>query len=76
MPQDTSCDFYGQALVSLSPAVAALLSATALWVASRARSTSRDAQWTSSAIEEALSTPPGMPERRAAHRAVQLRRKR
>jgi NO-binding membrane sensor protein with MHYT domain len=34
-------------LLSLSPAVCALLSATALWVASRARSTSKDAQQTS-----------------------------
>lgn len=40
-------------LVSISPALSALLSATALWVASRARTTSRDAQQTS---QEALRT--------------------
>jgi hypothetical protein len=74
MLQDTSCASWLSVLESLSPAVAALLSATALWVASRARSTSRDAQSISSDLETALSTPPGMPERRAANRAVQRRR--
>jgi hypothetical protein len=68
--QVTSCDFFAQALVSLFPAVGALLSAIALWVASRARSTSKDAQSTSSDLANALTTPPGMPERRAGLAAL------
>jgi hypothetical protein len=44
-------------LVSVSPAVSALLSATALWVASRARSTSKVAQQTS---RVALGLSPGV----------------
>ncbi len=74
-PLDTSCVSWLAVLESLSPAVAGLLSAIALWVASRARSTSKDAQSTSQALGDALTTPPGMPERRAALRAVQARRK-
>jgi hypothetical protein len=46
-PDCTPSGSWGVVLVSLSPAVAALVSATALWVASRARGTSRVAQLTS-----------------------------
>jgi hypothetical protein len=43
----TCSDYWPRILDSLLPPVAGLLSATALWVASRARGTSRDAQSTS-----------------------------
>ena len=43
----TPTAYWQPILVSLLPPVSALLSATALWVASRARITSRDAQETS-----------------------------
>jgi hypothetical protein len=48
-PPSTCDDSWQPFLVSLSPAAAALLSAIALWVASQARTTSRDAQQTSQA---------------------------
>ena len=46
-PDSTCSESWQPFLLSLSPAVCALLSAIALWVASQARSTSRDAQQTS-----------------------------
>ncbi len=49
MPEPTLCNSLPDVLVSLSPALSGLLSAIALWVASRARTTSRDAQQTSQA---------------------------
>lgn len=49
MPEPTSCASWSTFLVSISPALTALLSAIALWVASRARTTSVDAQRTSQA---------------------------
>lgn len=55
--ENTSCTSYASFLLSVSPQVAALLSAIALWVASRARSTSKDAQRTSQAALR-TSTPP------------------
>lgn len=45
----TRCTSLADFLVSLSPALSALLSAIALWVASQARSTSKGAQQTSQA---------------------------
>lgn len=48
-PEDTCSTSWQPFLVSLSPALGALLSAIALWVASQARSTSRDALQTSQA---------------------------
>lgn len=45
----TCSAYWGSILTSLLPPVAALLSATALWVASKARSISTDAQSTSQA---------------------------
>lgn len=62
-------------LESLSPAVVALLSATALWVASRARSTSKDALWISESQERALALSLRRPTRNASPRAVRARRK-
>lgn len=50
----TPSAFWQQFLVYVSPAVAALLSATALLVASRARGTSRDAQLTSEGAVQTL----------------------
>lgn len=57
MPESTSCTSWPTFLLSLSPALGAVLSATALLVASLARSTSKDAQSTS---QQALaySAPP------------------
>lgn len=52
MPAATSCASWPDFLVSLSPALTALLSATALLVASRARTTSATAQRTSQAALE------------------------
>ena len=49
MPDCTPSAYWPLILNSLLPPAAALLSATALWVASRARSTSTDAQETSQA---------------------------
>jgi hypothetical protein len=49
MPAPTQCGSSTDFLISLSPALSALLSAIALWVGSRARITSRAAQQTSQA---------------------------
>lgn len=54
---NTSCTSWSAFLLSVSPAVGALLSATALWVASQARTTSKVAQQTSQALLE-YSKPP------------------
>ena len=60
VPEDTCSASWSAFLVSLSPAVCALLSATALWVASRARSTSSDALQTSQAATSlSLLASPG-----------------
>ena len=53
-------------LAYVLPPVGALLSATALWVASRARSTSRDAQSTSLAVADSLHLLPEPLERRGS----------
>lgn len=59
---DTCSTSWPSVLLSYSPAVGGLLSAIALWVASRARSTSKDAQLTSEAAKTlwllASDTPP------------------
>ena len=55
--------FWQSTTTSLLPAVSALLSAIALWVASRARSTSKAAQSTSLAVGYRSGL---LPERRAA----------
>lgn len=74
MPTCTPSDSWLLILTSLSPALAALLSATALWVAARARTTSRDAQSISQAVghrsgllperRKSSGSPPGARERR------------
>ncbi len=62
-------------LTYVLPPVGALLSATALWVASRARSTSKDAQSTSLGVADSLSLLPEPLERRGSRRAVRDPRK-
>ncbi len=57
-------DYWQAILTSVLPAVGALLSATALWVASRARTTSRDARSTSLALADHSGTLPSNFERR------------
>lgn len=57
MPDATPCPSWLSFLLSLSPALSALLSAIGLWVASRARTTSRVAQQTSEAALK-YSAPP------------------
>jgi len=49
MPDCTPAFYWQPILTYVLPPVGALLSATALWVASRARTTSQDAQSTSQA---------------------------
>lgn len=59
MPEPTHCSSYAGFLLSLSPALAGVLSAIALWVASRARTTSSDAQRTSQvALKYSQPQPP------------------
>jgi hypothetical protein len=53
-------------LTWLLPPAAAVLSATALWVASRTRGTSKDALQTSSDLERLLSERLGLPVRNAS----------
>jgi hypothetical protein len=70
MPDCTPYAFWQQFLPYVLPPVAGLLSATALWVASRARTTSVDAQQTSEDLRrislQALHTPEGSESLRAA----------
>jgi hypothetical protein len=62
-------------LVFTSPAVAALCSAIALWVASRARSTSRAVASTSEDQERALSLALGRPTRSVSRPVARGRKK-
>ena len=65
MPPCTSPVYWQPILDWLLPPAAALLSATGLWVASRARTTSRDAQQTSQAavsLSLLQAEPPGRSE--------------
>ncbi len=74
MPGCTPSAYLPQILAYVLPPVGALLSATALWVASRARSTSVDAHATSQAAVSlsllasdppvSRGFPPGAPDRR------------
>ncbi len=57
------------------PPVGALLSAIALWVASRARSTSVDAQSTSRAVADSLQLLPERQERRGSAKVVRALKK-
>ncbi len=60
----TPADYWPGILTYVLPPLGALLSATALWVASRARSTSQDAQSTSLALADRSGTLPTNLERR------------
>jgi hypothetical protein len=75
MPDCTQSDSFALFLGYVSPAVAALLSATALWVASRARSTSAAAQETSQAVATLSGLVPLSPVVRESLRGVPGQRK-
>jgi hypothetical protein len=62
-------------LTYVLPPLGALLSATALWVASKARTTSEDVRLTSEDLLASVQPPPGQPERRVSLRAARDRRK-
>ncbi len=62
-------------LAYVLPPVGALLSAIALWVASRARSTSEDARSTSLALLDSSQLLPERLERRGSHTAAPARKK-
>ncbi len=64
MPDCTPVDFWQGILTYVLPPLGGLLSATALWVASRAASTSRDAQSTSLDLANRSGTLPARLERR------------
>lgn len=76
MPECMPDAFWSQFLAYVSPAAAALLSATALWVASRARGTSEDARATLEALRRVSVQDLHTPEHNASLRAVLDRRKR
>jgi Flp pilus assembly protein TadB len=75
MPPCISHDSWGPFLVSVSPAVAALLSAIALWVASRARTTSKDVQSISSDHEVLFSKLLERPTRSESRRTARVPKK-
>jgi hypothetical protein len=57
MPEPTRCASSYDFLVSISPALSAVLSGIGLWVASQARTTSKVAQRTSQALAKTYATP-------------------
>ncbi len=63
----TPADYWQAILTSVLPPVGALLSATALWVASRARNTSLAVQSTSLGLADHSNTLPANLERRGSH---------
>lgn len=71
----TCTAFWESIPTSLSAAVAALLSATAMWVASKARSTSREGLWTSLELEQALRGRYGLQVRSESRRDAPARRR-
>lgn len=75
MPPCTSPDSWGPFLVSVSPAVAALLSAIALWVASRTRSTSEDVRSTLQDHEQLFGKVLQRPVRNVSRRGARDRRR-
>lgn len=74
-PGCTPGDSWSSFLVGVSPAVSALLSAIALWVASRARSTYKDEQRILSDLVISTQRSSGQPEARGSRRAAPGRRK-
>ena len=75
MPDCTPALYWQSILTYVLPPVGALVSATALWVAARARSISEDAQSTSRAIADSSGTLPEPLERRGFHPPAPDRRK-
>lgn len=75
MPSCTPTAYLPLILGYVLPPVAALLSATALWVASRARITSVDAQSTSRGVADSLQLLPEQLERRGSRTGVPVRKK-
>jgi hypothetical protein len=76
MPACMPDAFWSQFLAYVSPAAAALLSAIALWVASRARGTSQDAQQTLEALRRLSVQDLHTPAHNESLRAALDRRKR
>lgn len=76
MPDCMPDAFWSPFLAYVLPPVGALLSATALWVASRARSTSSDAQETLQALRRLSVQDLHTPEHSESLRAALDRRKR
>lgn len=75
IPDCTSSASFSLILTYVLPPVGALLSATALWVAARARSTSVDAQSTSLAVADSFDSLPEPLERRGSRPRVRVRKK-
>jgi hypothetical protein len=75
MPDCTPAYYWLPILTYVLPPVGALLSATALWVASRARSTSEDARSTSLAVADSYGALPSPLERRGSRTGVPGRKR-
>ncbi len=75
MPDCTQSVYWLPILTYVLPPLGALLSATALWVASRARTTSQDARSTSLAVADSYGALPQQLERRGSRRGVPGQRK-
>jgi hypothetical protein len=71
----TPVDFWQAIGTFVLPPLGALLSSIALWVASRARSTSKDAQSISLALADHSDTLPASFERRASRTSTDTPRK-
>ncbi len=72
----TPAAYWPLILTSVLPPLGAVLSATALWVASRARYTSQDVQSTLAALPTYSPPPLGQPERRESPLDAPGRKKR
>lgn len=75
MQQCISPDFWQPILQQLLPPVAALLSAIALWVASRAHSTYKEEQRTLSSLVNSVQRSSGAPDDRGSRRTARARKK-
>ncbi len=75
MPNCMLAEFWPAILAYVLPPLGALLSATALWVAARAASISKDAQSISRAVADSSSTLPDSFERRGSHTCTDARSK-
>ena len=75
MPDCTPSGSWGSTLTYVSPAVGALLTATAAWVVSRTRTTSGDEPSISQAAETCCEQPQKPRARNASRRSVPAQRK-